>query len=359
MNAVVLEEHGDLDKLVFHSNWPVPEFSDSEVLIKVHACGLNNTDVNTRTGWYSKGVTSATTGGAFETAENQDATWGENELSFPRIQGADVAGTVVAVGRDADTSLLNKRVMIDTWLRDWNDTDNFESYGYFGSECDGGYAEYTVIDYRHVHPINSHLSNEEIATFATSWSTAENMLERAGVKNTDTVLITGASGGVGSALVQLANRRNSTTIALTSASKIAQVKSLSPDFVIDRNCDDIQSEIHSATGHDSVTVLADIVGGSQWSGFLEILSRGGRYTCSGAIAGPIVELDLRTFYLRDLSFFGCTVIKPGLFANLVGYIEKEEITPVLAAVYPLKNLRDAQREFIQKNHIGNIVVKMD
>ena len=98
MKAVVLAGHGDLDQLVYHEDWPVPVPGDDDVLIKVHACGLNNTDVNTRTGWYSKSVSTATSGYTAESTDSGDATWGQNALSFPRIQGADVAGTVLAVG---------------------------------------------------------------------------------------------------------------------------------------------------------------------------------------------------------------------------------------------------------------------
>jgi NADPH:quinone reductase-like Zn-dependent oxidoreductase len=87
------------------------------------------------------------------------------------------------------------------------------------------------------------------------------------------------------------------------------------------------------------------------------LERGGRYTCSGAIAGPMVELDLRTLYLRDLTFTGSTVIPPEVFTNLVGYIERGEIQPVLAASYPLSELCEAQQAFIDKAHTGNIVVQ--
>ena len=92
---------------------------------------------------------------------------------------------------------------------------------------------------------------------------------------------------------------------------------------------------------------------------LEVLQRGGRYTCAGAIAGPIVDFDLRTFYLNDLTMTGATIVPPGVFADLVGYIERGEIKPVLAETYPLKDLHKAQEAFIAKKHVGNIVVIPD
>ena len=221
MTAVVLTGHGDFDRLEVRHDWPTPSPSTGEVLIRVAACGLNNTDVNTRTAWYSKGVEENTTGGAFDSASDDDATWGGAPLTFPRIQGADVCGKVVAVGDGADSTLIGKRVMLETWIRDWKNPMNLDAITYFGSECDGGFAHYTKIDQRYVHPIESDLSDPEIASFATSYVTAENMLNRAAVGSGDTVLVPGASGGVGGALIQLAKRRGATVVGLASDAKHA------------------------------------------------------------------------------------------------------------------------------------------
>ena len=144
MRAMVLTGHGDMNKLVYEQAWPKPEPGPREALIRVHACGLNNTDVNTRTAWYSKGVTESTTGGAFGGANDDDATWGGAPITFPRIQGADVVGVGTDVGPDADPALVGKRVLIDTWLRDWDDPLNLDKTGYYGSECNGGFAEFTT-----------------------------------------------------------------------------------------------------------------------------------------------------------------------------------------------------------------------
>ena len=228
--------------------------------------------------------------------------------------------------------------------------------GYFGSECDGGFAQYTVVDERHVHPVESELSDAELATFATSSMTAENMLNRAGVRSGDRVLITGASGGVGSALIQLARRRGAETVALCGESKAEAVRTLGADHVLPRAPEDLKGTLRTATGRDEVTVVADVVGGALWPQLIAALARGGRYTCAGAIAGPMVSFDLRTFYLRDLVFTGATVPPPGVFADLVGYIERGEIEPLLAAAFPLHDLVAAQAAFITKRHVGNIVV---
>lgn len=352
MRAMVTMGHGDLDQMVLHENWPRPVPAADEVLIRVLACGLNNTDVNTRSGWYSKAVSEATTGGAFNEVSDEDPTWGGAPISFPRIQGADVCGEIVAVGAQVDPARIGDRIITDNWLRDADDPSDKNKTGYFGSERDGGFAEFTTIPSRNAIAIKSDFSNAELATFSCSYSTAEGMLTRANVTKADTVLVPGASGGVGGALVQLAKRRGARVIALASETKHTDVTALGADFVLPRAPDNLRT----ALGRDKITVVADVVGGPYWSTLIDILERGGRYTCSGAIAGPMVDLDLRTFYLRDLTFTGSTVIDPEVTANLVGYIEAKEIKPSLAATYPLAELREAQAAFIAKQHTGNIVV---
>ena len=352
MRAMVTMGHGGLDKMVWQENWPKPEPGAGEVLVKVGACGLNNTDVNTRSGWYSKTVTDRTTGDAFDVVGEDDPAWGGSPITFPRIQGADVCGMIVAVGEGVDDARLGERIISDNWLRDPADPGNINKTGYYGSERDGGFAEFTTLPSVNAVAVKSDLSDAELATFSCSYSTAEGMLTRAKVTDKDTVLVPGASGGVGGALVQLAKRRGARVIAMASKPKHEDVAKLDPDALLDR----APENLRAALGREKVTVVADVVGGPYWPHLIDILERGGRYTCSGAIAGPMVELDLRTLYLRDLTFTGSTVIDPSVTANLVRYIEAGEVRPMLAATYPLRDLHAAQTAFIEKNHTGNIVV---
>ncbi len=352
MRAMVTMGHGGLDQMVLHPDWPKPTPGPGEVLIRVRACGLNNTDVNTRSGWYSKAVSEATTGGAYDRVDDEDPTWGGAPITFPRIQGADVCGEIVAVGAGVDRARVGERVITDGWLRDPDEPENMDKTGYFGSERDGGYAEFTTTPAVNALAVRSDLSDAELATFSCSYSTAEGMLTRASVTEADTVLVPGASGGVGGALVQLAKRRGARVIAMASEAKHDDVARLGPDLLLPRAPDDLRA----ALGDERVTVVADVVGGAHWPTLIDSLERGGRYVCSGAIAGPIVDFDLRTFYLRDLSFFGSTIIDPTVMPALVRYIEAGEIRPVLAATYKLEELRAAQAAFIAKEHTGNIVV---
>ena len=297
-------------------------------------------------------MTSATTGGAFDEVGADDPTWGAAPISFPRIQGADVCGEIAGVGDGVDPARIGERVITDSWLRDPSDLDDINKTGYFGSERDGGFAEYTTTPARNALSIRSNLTDAELATFSCSYSTAEGMLTRARVAAADTVLVPGASGGVGGALVQLAKRRGARVIAMASEAKHTEVAALGPDSILPR----APADLRAALGDEKIAVVADVVGGPAWPALIDVIERGGRYTCSGAIAGPMVELDLRTFYLRDLTFTGSTVITPEVMPNLIRYIENGEIAPVLAATYPLEQLHKAQSAFIAKQHTGNIVV---
>ncbi|NNE81157.1 MAG: zinc-binding dehydrogenase [Silicimonas sp.] len=353
MNAMVTMGHGGLDQMVFHTDWPRPEPGTGEVLVKVGACGLNNTDVNTRSGWYSKAVTDRTTGDAFDTVEGQDdPSWGGAPIAFPRIQGADACGRIVAVGKGVDPGRIGERVITDNWLRDAQDPNDKNKTGYFGSERDGGFAQYTTLPERNALTVRSDFTDAELATFSCSYSTALGMLTRAGVGAHDSVLVPGASGGVGGALVQLARIRGARVIAMASEPKHEDVARLGPDRILPRAPDDLRA----ALGDERITVVADVVGGPYWPNLIDILERGGRYTCSGAIAGPIVDFDLRTFYLNDLTFTGSTVIDLSVMPELIGLIESGDLSPALAATYPLKDLHTAQTAFIEKTHTGNIVV---
>ena len=356
MRAVVLMGHGGPEQLEVREDWPVPRPGPEEVLIRVGACGLNNTDVNTRTGWYAKAVREPTEGHGSAGSGEPDSSWGGSAVSFPRIQGADAVGRVVQCGSEADAALLGRRVMVDGWLRDWSDPMNRDRTGYFGSERDGGFAEYCTVHHRNVGIVNSVLSDAELATFSCSYTTAEGMLERAGVARGEWILVTGASGGVGSALIQLARLRGARVAAMASADKHAALQALQPDALLPRNPLDLAAALREAAGRPSVQVVADVVGGPGFGALIGVLERGGRYVASGAIAGPMVELDLRTLYLRDLTFYGSTVLPPGVFRSVVRYIERRELRPLLAATYTLAEFHAAQEAFVAKRHAGNIVI---
>jgi NADPH:quinone reductase-like Zn-dependent oxidoreductase len=341
MRAMFLIAHGGPEALLYRADIPVPKPGTFEVLIKVGAAGVNNTDINTRVGWYSKGDGDA-----------KDASWGGQALSFPRIQGADICGEVIDIGAGADSELIGKRVLVEPCLRESNG-EALVSPWYIGSECDGGFADYVTVAARHAYPIETTLSDAELASFPCSYSTAENMLTRAQVTENDTLLITGASGGVGSAAIQLAKARGARVIAMAGDKKQQSVLDAGADQALVRG-----DSLEAVLGENAVDVVIDVVGGAEWPELLNILRPFGRYAVSGAIAGPIVALDLRTLYLKDQQFMGCTVLDEGVFSRLVGLIERGEIKPLLARSFPLESLSQAQAFFLEKQFTGKLVIDM-
>lgn len=138
--------------------------------------------------------------------------------------------------------------------------------------------------------------------------------------------------------------------AVTSKSKMAQIMSIGADHVIDRD------ELSDSLGECAADVVVDNVAGQNFGCMLKALKRGGRYVSSGAIAGPLVMLDMRTLYLQDLTLIGCTAWDEPVFRNLIAYIEHGELRPLVARTFPLERIADAQREFLLKRHIGNFVL---
>lgn len=354
MRAAVLTGHGGFDRLSIRDDVPLPKPGPGEVLLRVLAAAVNNTDINTRIGWYAKDVsesTEATAEGA-RPPTNDDNDWSGGAFTFPRIQGADACGLVVDVGPGVDQRRVGERVIVEPVFR--GPGRPFFEAVYFGSEVDGGFAEYTAVPARHAHGIVCDLSDAELASFPCSYSAAENMAARVALLRSERVLVTGASGGVGSAAVQLAAARGAAVTAVAAADKHAAVRALGASEVIARDVD-----LRAAFGPAAFDAVLDVVGGPIWSTLLEVLRPGGRYATCGAIAGPIVDLDLRSLYLKDLRLIGCTVLDDGVFAALVRQIEHGDVRAVVAASFPLQDIVAAQQCFLTKQHVGKIVITVE
>ena len=351
MMAVVTTGNGGYEKLVYREV-PVPEPGPGEVLLRVLAAGVNNTEINTRLGWYSSSVTESTTSTANvqerEAEQKADGGWGE-ATPFPFVQGTDCCGRVIEVGPEVDSAIIGARVLVRTCMRP-NGYETMDNV-WMASDFDGAFAQYVKVPAIEVFPVKCDWTDEELATIPCAYGTAENMLHRAAVGGGEHVLVAGASGGVGSATVQLAKRRGAHVTAISSKGKIDQVRSIGADHVIERNDDTV-----IVLGAESVDVVVDNVAGPNFPRMLKVLKRGGRYTSSGAIAGPLVTLDMRDMYLKDITLIGCTAWDEPVFPNLISYIENGEIRPLLAKTFPLDQIADAQREFMKKEHFGNFVL---
>jgi NADPH:quinone reductase-like Zn-dependent oxidoreductase len=350
MKAVVTTGNGGYDKLDYR-DVPMPLAGPGELVLKVLAAGVNNTEINTRLGWYSSSVTGSTDQFAAEDGGNsQPADGGWNESTpFPFIQGTDCCGEVVDQADDIETSWTGARVLVRACMR----LHGFESLEniWMASDFDGAFAQYVKVPVSEVFKVDCDWSDVELGTIPCAYGTAENMVHRAGVGAGDHVLVTGASGGVGSAVVQLAKRRGARVIAVAGKSKIDALAGLGVDRIVERGADLI-----AELGESSVDVVVDNVAGPGFEPLLKLLRRGGRYASSGAIAGPMVSMDMRDFYLKDILLIGCTAWDEPVFPNLVGYIERGEIVPLVAKTFALEDIVSAQQEFLKKAHFGNFVL---
>ncbi len=346
MNAVVLTGHGGPEKLIY-TQVPQPRPQKGEVLIQVGACSINNADLNIRTGWYA--AESGFQEILQDTKSNDDktATWNQSGIKFPLIQGSDIVGKVVAIGEDVNPEILNQRVIVDPWIR----ADTLAAYEYIGSEFDGGYAEYAVVPTTNIYPINSPLSDAELATLPCSYATAENMLTKGRISAEDVVLIMGASGGVGSAAIQLCKIRGAKVIAIVGANKENLAQELGADYVYRRD-----EQLAANLANHEFTVSLDVAGGEYFNLAFKSLCVGGRYVSCGAIAGPIVSLDLRDLIYKDTEMIGATRLAPEVFQQLMGYIEQGLLKPPVAKVFPLSQIKEAQKYFQSKSFFGKVVI---
>ncbi|OLL73386.1 Alcohol dehydrogenase [Pseudonocardia sp. Ae168_Ps1] len=336
MRAVLLTRHGGPDALEYRDDVPDPVPAPGEVRIRVRAAALNNTDVWTREGAYGTGDDPGARTG-----------WRRSAFAFPRIQGADVTGEIDAVGDGVPTSRIGERVLVDPMIYDGGERA-LVTTDYLGSERDGGFVELVTVPAGNAHPVGGALSPAELAALPTAATTAMRMLGRAGLRAGESVLVTGASGGVGAALVQIAKDRGARVVAVAGAAKHEAVRAMGADVVLDRD---------AVAEAGEVDVVADVVAGPSFPALLGALAPLGRYVVAGAIAGPLVEADLRTVYLRQLTLVGSSFGTHDDFAEVVELAGRGALRLPVAARFPLADLAAAQERFAGKGFVGKLVVE--
>ncbi len=356
MYAQVLTGHGGPDKYEFKTGLAVPKCGPNDVLIRVSACGCNNTDIWTREGAYSSD-------------KDESKGWDE-PLKFPRIQGCDIVGSVAAVGTRVDPKRVGERVLVNPTLHGPNGETDCR---FVGSELDGGFASHCVVPAVNAHrvPRDCKLSDTELATFPCSYQTAWHMLRRSRLGRGEVAIVTGASGGVGTALVQLCKIVGARVVAVTSASKAAAVRELGADATVDRLAKDFDALLASAIGacrqaeakaqrtggpSHQADVALDNVAGPMLMNIINSLRPNGRYATAGSIAGQFPKLHWPTFYLKQLDLLGCVLATRGEFDEVRNMIFEGKIKPLVARVFPLRHLANAQAFFKKKKFVGNVVV---
>lgn len=341
MQAVRIGRHGGPEALETVET-RVPRPQPGEVLVRVSAVALNNTDLWTREGAYGNASDARALSG-----------W-RGPIDFPRIQGADVAGHVAAAGPGAHDAAIGRRVVIDPAIYDSEEPDA-HPVGLMGSERDGGYAEYVTAPADHVHDVTaSPLTDDQLAALPTAYGTALGMIERGGLDGGETALVSGASGGVGLASVQIAHARGAHVVAVSSASKADAVRESGAHAIVDRAAD-LDAQIRDAAA-DGVDVALDVVAGGLMNTQLSKLREGGRWVVAGALGGYDVGFDVRRLYLHNARIIGSAMHTPAHFDVLMDMARSGDIAPVIAAAFPLAHAADAQAALVRRNHIGKIVL---
>jgi NADPH:quinone reductase-like Zn-dependent oxidoreductase len=351
MRAAVTSGFGGPERLEVRDDVPVPEAAAGEVLVEVGACCCNNSDIWLREGAYGR-----------EDDPQARSGWlrGVEPPRFPLIQGADIVGRVVELGRGVEAGWLGRRVLVDHTLHDAASAEPYGIAGIFGSERDGGFAEYATAPVTSLGAIEADgLSDVQVAALGSaSFVTAIRMLKRAGLTEGELVVIAGASGGVGTAAVQLAKLRGAEVIALADPGKADAVRDLGADAVVASRDADLQGAVRSASGGRAIDVAVDVVGGPSFPALLALLRPLGRYVTVGAVAGPVVELDLRTLYLKRLTLLGSTLGTVEDFHELVALINQGALMPAVAGTYALEDIHAAQAAFRDKQAAGNLVIRV-
>jgi len=344
MMAVVTTGTGGPEMLCYQQV-PVPRPAAGEVLLQVLAAGVNNTEINTRLGWYSASITTGTGGAAHEARQNIDDGGWNAATPFPLIQGTDCCGRIAEVGPGVETARIGTRVIVRASMQRGGENV------WLGSDFNGAFAQYVVVPASEAFTVDCDWSDAELASLPCAYGTAENMLHRAGVSIGMRVLVAGASGGVGSAAVQLAVRRGAEVIGIAGAAKHDAIRAIGTARMLDRD-----EDVVAVLGEESIDVVVDNVAGDGFGAMLDVLRRRGTYVSSGAIAGPVVTLDMRRMYLKDLTLLGTTSWDAPVFPALISYVECGEIRPLVDRTYPLSEIAKAQEDFAAKRHVGKVIL---
>ena len=340
MRAVFFREHGGVEKLEY-GYLPKPVPGPGEVLVRVKACALNRLDLWTRQGM--PGV----------------------KINLPHILGCDIAGEVVKLGHGVSGIRIGKKVVLAPGLScgrcaycrsGWDSLCN--EYKIMGFQVNGGYAEYVKAPARNLIPISKKWTFEEWAAVPLVFLTAWHMLvTRAHLKKGESVLIHAAGSGVGSAAIQIAKYLGAkvfTTVG--SDEKIKRAKALGADEVINYQKKDFSVEVKRHNRSRGVDLVFEHIGPATFQKSLASLVRKGRLVTCGVTSGPIVNLDLRFLFIRQLSLFGSYMGGLKELRTVIRLIEKRKLRPVVDKVFPLREAREAQARMLERQNFGKIVL---
>jgi NADPH:quinone reductase-like Zn-dependent oxidoreductase len=319
---------------------PVPTLDEDEVLVQVKACGLNHLDL-----WVRQGL--------------------PTKITMPHIGGCETAGLVADVGKNVKGFTKGQRVLISPGQScghcDWCDQsldsccDEYRIQGY---QTQGGFAEFTRARACDLIPISEAWSFAEWAAVPLTFVTAWNMLHhKAQVQANDTVVVFGASSGVGTAGIQIAKQAGARVFAIAgSDEKLAKAEKLGADVLLNYNTQDIPREVKTRTGGRGADIVFEHVGAAIWQQATRCLGKNGRLVTCGATTGPKVEIDLRFFFTQQHAILGAYMGSRHELLQCVRLLERRIFQPVVDKTFPLEKLRDAQERMERREMFGKIVV---
>ncbi|HOK44583.1 MAG TPA: zinc-binding dehydrogenase [Bryobacteraceae bacterium] len=340
MKAARIHRHGGPEVLIYEDA-PEPQIKGDEVLIRVRACALNHLDL-----WVRGGIPGMT-------------------FSMPHILGSDIAGEVAAVGELCRRVRPGQRVLLSPGLscRQCPECaagrDNFcPEYTIFGLRVPGGNAEFVAAPEYAAIPIPDDLSFEEAAAVPLVFLTAWHMLRsRAHLQPGEDVLVVAASSGVGSAAVQIAKLLQCRVIATAGGdAKLEMARKLGADAVIDHYRQNIAAEVKKLTDRRGVDVVFEHVGAATWPQSMQSLASGGRLVTCGATTGYDVKIDLRFLFNRQHSVLGSFMGSLGELHQVLKFVFRKQLKPVIDRVYPLSEIRAAHERLENKEQFGKVIV---
>ncbi len=326
MRAVTIDAHGGLEQIRLRTDWPEPSPRPGQAVVEVKACGLNYLDIFVLRGMPGLPV------------------------EMPRIPGGDIAGVVDSVGAGVSRDWVGRRVLVDPHIKPG---------GALGEHANGGLCERIAVDADNLIAMPDAVTFEQAASLPIAYGTAHRMLiSRGRLQPGELVLILGASGGVGTGCVQIAKNVKARVIACaSSAEKLRRLTALGADHVIDYTREDFSRRAWEISGKKGVDVLVNYTGGDTWVPSLRTLARHGRLLTCGATAGFDPKTDMRYIWRREVNIIGANGWTREDLEALLDAVERGSITPIIHAVYPLAEAREALRVMEDREVFGKIIVR--
>jgi NADPH:quinone reductase-like Zn-dependent oxidoreductase len=340
MKAARIHQHGGPEVLVYE-DLPEPKLRADQALIRVRACALNHLDLFVRAG--IPGM----------------------KFPLPHVLGSDISGEVVAVGELCERVKPGWRVLLSPGLscrqceQCLSGQDNLcRRFTMFGYAAEGGDAELVAAPEYSVIQIPDDLPFEEAAAAPLVFLTAWHMLmARAKLQPGEDVLVLAASSGVGQAAIQIARMFQCRVIATAGGEeKLAKARELGAHHTIDHYTQDISAEVKRITGKRGVDVVIEHVGVATWQKSLESLSPAGRLVICGATTGYDAKVDLRFLFSKQWSLLGSFMGTMGELHQVLKFVFRKQLRPVIDRVYPLSEIRAAHERIERKEQFGKVVL---